>query len=193
MGSCSPLGEEGLGAPFLSSHPPPLVRAPLVPASIYSTTTSKPPIHLPPSTSSTVPVSLCTSCCASSHLPACPTLLSAFSTLHPQPCSRPILPLGPPLGSTTTQCTVETLEQMSSARYRSKSASAGDPRLEQTRLLFGSESELLVAARRCLYRVGMQHATLSSTHNIQRDEHMETGSNGWERRKFHKQSISTRQ
>ena len=105
MGSCSPLGEEGLGAPFLSSHPPPLVRAPLVPASIYSTTTSKPPIHLPPSTSSTVPVSLCTSSCASSHLPACPTLLSAFSTLHPQPCSRPILPLGPPLGSTTTHCT----------------------------------------------------------------------------------------
>ena len=187
MGSCSPLGEEGLGAPFLSSHPPPLVRAPLVPASIYSTTTSKPPIHLPPSTSSTVPVSLCTSCCASSHLPACPTLLSAFSTLHPQPC-RPILPLGPPLGSTTTQCTVDTLEQMSSARYRSKSASAGDPRLEQTRLLFGSESELLIAAHQCLYRVGMQHATLSSTH-IQRDEHMESGSSEW---KFHKQSTSTK-
>ena len=188
MGSCSPLGEEGLGAPFLSSHPPPLVRAPLVPASIYSTTTSKPPIHLPPSTSSTVPVSLCTSCCASSHLPACPTLLSAFSTLHPQPCSRPILPLGPPLGSTTTHCTVDTLEQMSSARYRSKSASAGDPRLEQTRLLFGSESELLIAAHQCLYRVGMQHATLSSTH-IQREEHLESGSSEW---KFRKQSTSTR-
>ena len=81
-----------------------------------------------------------------------------------------------------------TLEQMSSARYRSKSASAGDPRLEQTRLLFGSESELLIAARQCLYRVGMQHATLSSTH-IQREEHLESGSSEW---KFHKQSTSTR-
>ena len=83
------------------------------------------------------------------------------------------------------------LEQMSSARYRSKSASAGDPRLEQTRLLFGSESELLIAAPRCLYRVGMQHATLSSTH-IQRGEHMESRSSELELRKFHKQSTSIR-
>ena len=45
-----------------------------------------------------------------------------------------------------------------------------------------------IAAHLCLYQLGMQHATLSSTH-IQRDEHMESGSSGWI---FHKQSTSTR-
>ena len=139
--------------------------------------------------------------CISVHLLLCQqpfTCLSntAICILYPAPStmqSRPILPLGPPLGSTTTHCTAHciALEQMSSATYRSKSASAGDPRLEQTRLLFGSESELLIAAPWCLYRVGMQHATLSSTH-FQRDEHMQSGSSGWERRKFRKQSTSTR-
>ena len=189
MGSCSPLGEEGLGAPFLSSHPPPLVRAPLVPASIYSTTTSKPPIHLPPSTSSTVPVSLCTSCCASSHLPVCPTLLSAFSTLHPQPCSRPILPLGPPLGSTTTQCSTHW-SRWAVQGIGAKVHPQAIPGLSRRGCYLGQRvscSSLLSVAQ-CLYRVGMQHATLSSTH-IQREEHLESGSSEW---KFHKQSTSTR-
>ena len=114
------------------------------------------------------------------YLHSLPCTLSTMQQTHPAPW--------PPtrLNHNTVHYTL--LEQMSSARYRSKSASAGDPRLEQTRLLFGSESELLVAARRCLYRVGMQHATLSSTH-IQRDEHMESGASEW---KFHKQSTSTR-
>ena len=165
MGSCSPLGEEGLGAPFLSSHPPPLVRAPLVPASIYSTTTSKPPIHLPPSTSSTVPVSLCTSCCASSHLPACPT----HCYLHSLPCTLSTMQQTHPAPWPPTRLnhnTVQyTLEQMSSARYRSKSASAGDPRLEQTRLLFGSESELLIAALRGPVLIPSRHATCDIVFN----------------------------
>ena len=113
------------------------------------------------------------------YLHSLPCTLSTMQQTHPAPW--------PPtrLNHNTVQY---TLEQMSSARYRSKSASAGDPRLEQTRLLFGSESELLIAARQCLYQVGMQHATLSSTH-IQREEHMESGSSGWI---FHKQSTSTR-
>ena len=134
--------------------------------------------------------------CISVHLLLCQqpfTCLSntAICILYPAPSTMQTHPAPwPPtrLNHNTVHC---TLEQMSSARYRSKSASAGDPRLEQTRLLFGSESELLIAAPRCLYRVGMQHATLSSTH-ILRDEHMESRSSLWERRKFRKQSTSTR-
>ena len=64
-----------------------------------------------------------------------------------------------------------TLEQMSSARYRSKSASAGDPRLEQTRLLFGSESELLIAALRGPVLIPSRHATCDIVFNPYSERH----------------------
>ena len=111
-GWCSPL-EEGLVAPFLTSHPPPctsrcvfylpehhlllpsicLVQLPA--RFLYLCVCIRPTMHL-----------VCIPCCAI-HLPR-PTsnTLSAFSTIHLLPC-RPILPLAlPPLGPTTgcTQC-----------------------------------------------------------------------------------------
>ena len=91
--------------------------------------------------------------CISVHLLLCQqpfTCLSntAICILYPAPSTMQQTHPAPwpptRLNHNTVHC---TLEQMSSARYRSKSASAGDPRLEQTRLLFGSESELLIAAQ----------------------------------------------
>ena len=79
---------------------------------------------------------------------------STMQQTHPAPW--------PPTRLNTVQY---TLEQMSSARYRSKSASAGDPRLEQTRLLFGSESELLIAALRGPVLIPSRHATCDIVFN----------------------------
>ena len=107
--------------------------------------------------------------CAPLVVPAAIYLLvqhTAICILYPAPSTMQQTHPAPWPPTRLNHNTVQyTLEQMSSARYRSKSASAGDPRLEQTRLLFGSESELLIAALRGPVLIPSRHATCDIVFN----------------------------
>ena len=166
------------------SSPVTLSRAPLVLSSIYPGTTS----FSHPFASSFnfhhsfsiclccvfLPCTLCITCCAV-HLPRSPTsnTLSTFSGIHLLPC-RPILscPLpSPKLGPTTgcTQCTIvcfgAELQQCSVEHNRQKCIRRRSQALGGLGRRGCYLGQQLIAAHPLrLYPLGMQHATLSSSH-----------------------------